>query len=72
MDIRIKAALQTAAIIAMAIISAVTIQFVLNTFSSQDIINVLGIIFGAWVVSIMYSIVLNRLKYEEQVKKMQE
>jgi hypothetical protein len=72
MNIRIKAALLTAGILASCIASVSALAFIVSSLSTQTIIYIIGAGFFVFMIYVFYGIALNRLEYEQRLKEIIE
>ena len=69
MSLKTKALIQTAGMIALAVLTAATINFIMANVSGETILNALGLAIMGWIVYIFYSIRLSALQYEEKLRE---
>lgn len=69
MDIRIRAAVQTVAMLALAMVSSAIAVWAINYFSANTLMYIFGIGMLAGFFYLFYGVTLSRLQYEETVKK---
>ena len=67
MNLKLKAALQTAGILAVICTVSVGVQLLLTGLTADDISNILSIGSIALLVYCMYQLVLSRLEYTQKV-----
>jgi len=67
MNIKIKAALQTAGILAVICTVAVGLQLLLASITADEVSKILSVGSIALLVYCMYQLVLNRLEYSQKV-----
>jgi len=72
LSLKLKALLFTFGMLGCSLIGVGAIVFILQTVSAEVIANVFMFGFVGWMVYILYTITLNRLEYEETLKKMKE
>lgn len=69
MNIRLKAALITAGMIACSFVSVLAVYTLINTLSPENLVTLAGVAFIGIFVYIVYGINLSRLKFEERIKE---
>ena len=69
MNIRVKAALLTAGMLAASTIIFLAIGLIINGLTSDQVIMLVGIGFIGFAIYMLYSITLNRLEYEDKLKE---
>ena len=69
MNVKQKALIQTAAILAAIVGGSVAVTLILQTLTTEQIVNGFAIISIALLVYSMYGVILSRLQYEETLKK---
>ena len=67
MNLKLKAALQTAGILAVICTVSVGVQLLLTDLTADDISNILSVGSIALLVYCMYQLVLSRLEYTQKV-----
>jgi len=67
MNLKLKAALQTAGVLAVICTASVGVQLLLTGLTADDISNILSVGSIALLVYCMYQLVLSRLEYEQKV-----
>ena len=67
MNLKLKAALQTAGILAVICTVSVGVQLLLTGLTADDISNILSVGSIALLVYCMYQLVLSRLEYTQKV-----
>lgn len=72
LSLKLKALLITFGMIVLAIVGAGAIAFVLQNVPAETIADAFGFGFISWLVYLLYSITLNRLEYQETLKKINE
>lgn len=72
MSLKLKALIQTAGLLALAVVIAATVNFIIANVSTETVIKALGAGFIAWFVYIFYSIRLASLEYNEKLREMTE
>lgn len=72
MNIRVKAALMTAGILAGTGVIFLAIGQILSVLTAEQIQMVFGIAFVGLAIYMLYAIMLNRLEYEACMKKIQD
>ncbi len=72
LSLKQKAMLITAGIIASAFAGSLLVAFIVANVSAETIGYVCGIGFCSWFVYLFYAITLNRLEYQESLKKLSE
>jgi len=72
LSLKLKALLITFGLIGGSLLSVGAIAFVLQNVPAETIANAFGFGFIAWLVYILYAITLNRLEYQETLKKLNE
>ena len=72
LSLKQKALLITAALISGSVLAVGAITFVLQNVSADTIANAFVLGFVSWMFYLLYSITLNRLEYQETLKKVNE
>jgi len=72
LSLKLKALLFTFGILGLAFAGVGAIVFVLHTVSAEVIIDAFMFGFISWLVYILYCVTLNRLEYQETLKKINE
>jgi len=67
MNLKLKAALQTAGILVVTTTIAVGIQLLFTTLTAKELTNLLAIGSITFLIYCMYQVVLSRLEYEQKV-----
>ena len=67
MNLKLKAALQTAGVLAVICTLSVGVQLLLTGLTADDISNILSVGSIALLVYCMYQLVLSRLEYTQKV-----
>ena len=67
MNLKLKAALQTAGVLAVICTVSVGVQLLLTGLTADDISNILSVGSIALLVYCMYQLVLSRLEYTQKV-----
>jgi len=67
MNLKLKAALQTAGILVVTSTIAVGIQLLFTTLTAKELTNLLAIGSITFLIYCMYQVVLSRLEYEQKV-----
>lgn len=67
MNIGIKAALQTAGILAVIVSVSVGLQFLLAGFTADEISKILSVGSITFLIYAMYLVVLSRLEYNQKI-----
>jgi putative flippase GtrA len=67
MNLKLKAALQTAGVLAVICIVSVGVQLLLTGLTADDISNILSVGSIALLVYCMYQLVLSRLEYTQKI-----
>ena len=67
MNLKLKAALQTAGVLAVICTASVGVQLLLTGLTADDISNILSVGSIALLVYCMYQLVLSRLEYTQKV-----
>lgn len=67
-----KALLITTAMIGGSVLLVGAIAFILQNVPADTIANAFAFGFVSWMVYLLYSITLNRLEYQETLKKLNE
>lgn len=68
MDIRIRAAISTAAILAVSIAIGASTAFVVANVSVGTLLNIFIIGFVGYMIYILYSVMLGHLKYKAELE----
>jgi hypothetical protein len=71
MNIKLRAAVRTAALFAIATLVPLAIMFLLR-LDAETLYELFLLAFVSWMVWVVYSINLGQLETEEQIKEMQE
>ena len=69
MNLKLKAALQTAGILVVTSTIAVGTQLLFTTLTAKELTNLLAIGSITFLIYCMYQVVLSRLEYEQKVEK---
>ena len=69
MNLKLKAALQTAGVLAITSTIAVGIQLLFTTLTAKELTNLLAIGSITFLIYCMYQVVLSRLEYEQKVEE---
>jgi uroporphyrinogen-III synthase len=69
MNLKLKAALQTAGVLAVVITASVGVQLLVAFLTASQITNLLAVISITFLVYAMYQLVLSRLEYEQKVEE---
>ena len=69
MNIRVKAGLVTAGLLAASLCGVLLIQLVVNFLTPEQFMMLLGLGFVAFFINVLYGITLNRLEYEQKLKE---
>ena len=69
MNLKLKAALQTAGVLAVTFTIAVGIQLLFTTLTAKELTNLLAIGSITFLIYCMYQVVLSRLEYEQKVEE---
>ena len=72
MNLKLKAALQTAGILVVTTTIAVGIQLLFTTLTAKELTNLLAIGSITFLIYCMYQIVLSRLEYEQKVEEISQ
>ena len=72
MNLKLKAALQTAGILAVICTVSVGVQLLLTDLTADDISNILSVGSIALLVYCMYQLVLSRLEYTQKVDEINQ
>ena len=72
MNIKIKALLQTAGILAVICTVSVGIQLLFATLTAKELTNLLAIGSITFLIYCMYQVVLSRLEYEQKVEEISQ
>jgi uncharacterized membrane protein YfcA len=72
MSLKLKALLITLSVIASAVAGAMVAAFLIANVSIQTLANICIVLVLGWLVYLFYGLTLNRLEYEETLKKMTE
>ena len=72
MNLKLKAALQTAGILAVICTVSVGVQLLLTGLTADDISNILSVGSIALLVYCMYQLVLSRLEYTQKVDEINQ
>ncbi len=72
MNIRVKAALLTAGMLAASTIIFLSIAVIVNNLTSDQLIMLVGIGFIGFCVYILYSITLSRLEFDAKIKEIRD
>lgn len=72
MNLKLKAALQTAGILAVICTLSVGVQLLLTDLTADDISNILSVGSIALLVYCMYQLVLSRLEYTQKVDEINQ
>ena len=67
MNLKLKAALQTAGVLAVICTASVVVQLLLTGLTADEISKILSVGSIALLVYCMYQLVLSRLEYEQKV-----
>jgi putative flippase GtrA len=67
MNLKLKAALQTAGVLAVTSTMVVGVQLLLTSLTPKEITNLLAIGSITFLVYCMYQVILSRLEYEQKV-----
>jgi len=67
MNLKLKAALQTAGILVVTSTIAVGIQLLFTTLTAKELTNILAVGSITFLIYCMYQVVLSRLEYEQKV-----
>ena len=69
MSLKLKALIQTAGMIALAIFTASIVSFILDNVKTETILQAMAFSVLGWFVYIFYSIRLSALQYEEKLRE---
>jgi threonine/homoserine/homoserine lactone efflux protein len=69
MNLKLKAALQTAGILVVTSTIAVGIQLLFTTLTAKELTNILAVGSITFLIYCMYQVVLSRLEYEQKVEE---
>lgn len=72
MNIRVKAALLTAGMLAASTIIFLAIGVIVNGLTSDQVIMLVGLGFVGFCIYMLYGITLNRLEYQEKLKEIRD
>ena len=72
MNLKLKAALQTAGILVVTSTIAVGIQLLFTTLTAKELTNLLAIGSITFLIYCMYQVVLSRLEYEQKVEEISQ
>ena len=72
MSLKQKALLITLGVILSAVVGSFVAAFLITTVSIQTLANIAIVLVLGWLVYIFYGLTLNRLEYEESVKKLKD
>ena len=67
MNLKLKAALQTAGVLVVTSTIAVGMQLLFTTLTAKELTNLLAIGSITFLIYCMYQVVLSRLEYEQKV-----
>ena len=70
MNVKQKAILQTAGILAAIVGGSVAVTLILQTFTAAQITTGFAVLSIALLIYSMYGVILSRLEYEDALKKM--
>ena len=69
MNLKLKAALQTAGVLAVICTVSVGVQLLFTTLTAKELTNLLAIGSITFLIYCMYQLVLSRLEYEQKVEE---
>jgi threonine/homoserine/homoserine lactone efflux protein len=69
MNLKLKAALQTAGVLVVTSTIAVGIQLLFTTLTAKELTNILAVGSITFLIYCMYQVVLSRLEYEQKVEE---
>jgi hypothetical protein len=67
MNLKLKAALQTAGILVVTSTIAVGVQLLFTSLTAKELTNILAVGSITFLIYAMYQVVLSRLEYEQKV-----
>lgn len=70
MNIKQRAILQTAGILATIVGTSLAVTLILQNLSTAQIVNGLAVTSVVFLIYSMYGVILSRLEYQETLKKM--
>ncbi len=72
MNIRVKAALLTAGMLAASTIIFLAIGVIVNSLTGDQLMTLVGIAFIVFFVYILYGITLSRLEFDAKIKEIRD
>jgi hypothetical protein len=72
MNLKLKAALQTAGILAVICTLSVGLQLLLAGLTPAQIVNILSVVSITFLIYCMYQVVLSRLEYDQKVDEIKQ
>lgn len=72
MNIRVKAALHTAVLLAGTLVAVIGVHQLVNVLTPDQVMIVFGFVFIGFMVYCLYGITLNRLECEAKLKEIRD